>query len=458
MEKLFDRSSGKFYPENDDGDTEYKWRLDTKNELGHKKLYSQMLWRMNEGFELNGIKKANYLIGVYDNGKLGGLSVDELINSINILKIITNQNNLNIINEEIKNINGSNIYYAEIIQKQNNISYIEKHLVIIGEPQSGKTSLISQLCYNCNHKKYVLKHDHEKQTGVSTDIKKEIIGIKNNSLINYCDYCSWDDIAKNSDIIINIYDIPVLNLKTIITYLLGINPDHIIIISKSESLTQDIRFYIDFCVYYNIDFTNKNINDIINYNHESFNKILFNIANSNIKENTLLDNKINLFRIIDYYDIPEKGLIVSGKMDINSFKEYDIVYLINQNEKSKIKLNSICKKTINSNEIFENNSGSINISFIDKKIKISKHSFIINDNHLKLSKIINFESMTNIIDGNYNIIIFNRNYNINTECNIIDNKIIFDRDIYLQDKNFIILITKKINTYNFDDLILCKVK
>jgi GTPase len=468
MDSLFDQLNNKFYPENHDGDTEYKWRLDTKNELGFKKLYSQMLWRMNEGFELSGIKKAKYLIGVYDNGNLGRLSVDELITSINILKNITAKNNLNIINEQIKNIDDSNIYYAEIIQKHDDIKYTEKYLIIIGEPQSGKTSLISQLCYNSTHKKYILKHDHEKQTGFTTDIKKEIIGIKNNNIINYCDYCSWDDIAKNSDIIINIYDIPVLNIKTIITYLLGIKPDFVIIISKSEIITYDIKFYIDFCVYYNIDFINKNINDVINYNQEYFNKLLLEISNLNNKQKNIINNNINIFTIIDYYDIPEKGLIVSGIMKNNSFKENNIVYLINNNEKYEIKLNSIYKKTIKTNEIYENESGSINISFIDKnidknidkKVKISKHSFIINFNNLNFIRRIKLEnfSFNNIGNGFNNIILFNGNYNINIDCNIIGNEIIFDKDIFLQDTHFIILIiNKKIINYNFNDLILCKI-
>ena len=122
-------------------------------------------------------------------------------------KNIVLKNNLEILNEQIKCVENSYVYYCEIIQKTINAKFNEKYLMIIGEPQSGKTSLISQMCYNSTHTKYVLKHSHEKEIGVTTDIKKEIIGIKNDNIINYCDYCSWDDIANNSDNIINIYDI-----------------------------------------------------------------------------------------------------------------------------------------------------------------------------------------------------------------------------------------------------------
>ena len=67
MDSLFDITNNKFYPENQEGHIEYKWRLDTKNNLGHKKLLSQMMWRINEGYEMYGEKKAGYLLGVIES-------------------------------------------------------------------------------------------------------------------------------------------------------------------------------------------------------------------------------------------------------------------------------------------------------------------------------------------------------------------------------------------------------
>ncbi len=63
-----------FMEENDEGNIEYKWRLDYKNEYSLKKLVSQMLWRLNEGNERYGRYEAHYLLGVYDNGTPGKLS------------------------------------------------------------------------------------------------------------------------------------------------------------------------------------------------------------------------------------------------------------------------------------------------------------------------------------------------------------------------------------------------
>jgi GTPase len=68
----------KLIEENDDGNIEYKWRLDLKTETSIKKLVSQMLWRLNEGKDSTGIYEAHYVLGVYDNGEIGNLSKEDL--------------------------------------------------------------------------------------------------------------------------------------------------------------------------------------------------------------------------------------------------------------------------------------------------------------------------------------------------------------------------------------------
>ena len=82
-------------PENPEGNIEYKLRLDLKQEQNIKKTASQMKWRLSEGYHQNyplefdfmnttnkNINEAHYVIGVYDNGKLGNLNKD--IININI--------------------------------------------------------------------------------------------------------------------------------------------------------------------------------------------------------------------------------------------------------------------------------------------------------------------------------------------------------------------------------------
>lgn len=451
FDKLFISEENKFYPENHDGNVEYKWRLDTKNDLGVKKLTTQMMWRLNEGYENTGIKEAHYLLGVYDNGNLGKLTEEELQNTINVFKDSIKSYNIEIQKEFIRYIKDSYVYYALIIQ--NDILNIikEKNVIIIGDSQSGKTTLISNICYDANIRDHVLKHEHEKINGITTDIKKEIIGIKNDKIINYVDYSGWDEVAKNSDYIINIYDIPVINLKTIINYILGIMPEHMIIISKYKEYSDDVNFYIDFCKFYKVSYNVIKSNDILNYDKKFFTDVFINIHT--IHTDYMIDNTESIFRINDYYDIPERGYIVSGIQKNNYFSVGDICFLNILDEVYKIKIKSIHKKNINFKSINYGESGSINFELIDKsvKIKLTKNAYITNILNKKNIDNIQIISNKKIDNGIYNM----RLYNGNTYCDIIgkikDNFIEFESPIRLHDKSLIISI-------GLNSVYLCTVK
>ena len=112
--KIYDISENKFISEDNEGNIEYKWRLDKKNELGIKKILTQMLWRLNEGYEKYGTYEAYYLIGVYDNGNLGNLTEEEIDENINIFKYVLENGNIKLLCEKKEYINGSYIYLAHI--------------------------------------------------------------------------------------------------------------------------------------------------------------------------------------------------------------------------------------------------------------------------------------------------------------------------------------------------------
>lgn len=108
----------KFVSENNSGNIEYKLRIDTKNELSIQKLKTQLIWRLSEGFEESGIEQVYYIIGVYDNGNLGKLTLDELNANVNMFKNIVNEINCIISSDVIKNINDSHVYIAHIMKKK----------------------------------------------------------------------------------------------------------------------------------------------------------------------------------------------------------------------------------------------------------------------------------------------------------------------------------------------------
>ena len=76
INKLMRDDKSGLIEEDDNGNIEYKWKLDSKNELTLKKLTSQLLWRLNEGKEMYGIYEAHYILGVFDNGNLGNLTLE----------------------------------------------------------------------------------------------------------------------------------------------------------------------------------------------------------------------------------------------------------------------------------------------------------------------------------------------------------------------------------------------
>jgi len=473
MDIHIDKDKNQFYREKFEGNTEYKLRLDTKDNIGQKKILTQLLWRINEGYELYGEKIVNYIIGVYDDGTLGNLSVDEVINSINILKnIIKNHDNLCVENEEIRNINNSYIYYCNIKLENKEKILNEKKILVVGEQSSGKTTLVSQLCYNSNHKNYVLKHMHEKITGTTTDIKKEIIGISDDKIINYSDYGGWDEIMEYSDVILNIYDIPVTNIKVIINYLLGINPNFIFICAKNIDCPE-IQFYIKYCSHYKILYKIIMDKEIINFDRDYFNKILIDVSHINNNEDMILETDSSIFRIIDYYDIPEKGLIVTGNQINNKFNEGDNAIIVTNNINYNISIKSIHKKKIKYNYIDKNESGSFLIKYNDSdynNIKINKNSYIINkinkDN--KYDKIYNIKCLQSIINNSelnnselnnnklYNITLFNANYSYELPNILLtDNIFTLDNKYYLQDKKILCIIN---NNISFDNIMFCLVE
>ncbi len=450
FDSLFIPEENKFYPENHDGNIEYKWRLDTKNDLGVKKLTTQMMWRLNEGYENTGIREAHYLLGVYDNGDLGKLTEEQLQNTINVFKDSIKPYNIEIQKEFIRSINDSYVYYALVIQNNDLEIIKEKNVIIIGDQQSGKTSLISNVCYDANVRIQILKHVHEKINGITTDIKKEIIGIKNNKIINYVDYCGWDELVKNSDYIINIYDIPVINMKTIINYILGIMPEHMIIISKKEEYSDDVKFYIEFCNFYKISYNVINSNNLLIYDKKLFTDIFTNI--NTIHADYMINFNECIFRINDYYDIPERGYIVSGIQKNKSFNIGDKCFLNIGDEVFEIKIKSIHKKNINFKNINSGESGSINFELIDKtsKIKLSKNAYITNILDHKNINTINIISNKKIDDGFYNFRLYNSNTYFDMIGKIKDNQIEFENSVKLHDKNLVISI-------GLNSIYLCKI-
>lgn len=399
LDSLYNSNTDSFLRENQDGNIEYKWRLDTKTNLGINKLVSQLLWRISEGKEITGLYEAYYIIGILDDGRLGKLTKEELDKSIDIFNIVLAKANLDLIKEEYKLYKDSNVYLAHVKKKSVDKFIEEKNIIFIGESQSGKTSVIANLCYDMfdNGKGFsrnmIFKHEHEKKNGLTSSIKKEIIGINkklnNNSIINYTTFGGWDEITSNSECVINLYDFPgdEQYQKTILCGLMTHNPDHVFIFYNND--VNKIKFYVDYCKQFNYPYTilsNKSVTyDMIKYSNlldggiDAIKEIILNLDYSS-KPRCFISH---LFRINDVYNIADKGTIISG-LQLNGIISHDAnkkYKCINYScgEIRNIMIKSIHKKNIDSKNIDKLESGTISVLIKDinnNDVKITKHLFI----------------------------------------------------------------------------------
>ncbi len=508
---LRDDKSG-LIEENDDGNIEYKWKLDSKTELTLKKLTSQLLWRLNEGKEIYGIYEAHYVLGVFDNGNLGNLSLEELNLTIDIFKSVIDKVSVEITNSVIEKINDSYIYCATIRYKPIDKKINEINIMFCGAEQVGKSSIISHLCYsnkdngNGSIRDYVMTHEHEKIMGQTMCINKQIIGIKNDKILNYNYSQNWEEIVKISDKIINIYDTPGNKkyFKTILKALRTYMIDVLFIVTDKnhkrdkkdlddefdefDEFDDYTSFLIDYATrlkikYYLIKSKRERKSKLNNLN--TFNPLntLLNVSTINpdisdmdkvkqvLIESTKNNDYVcfipNTFRITSIYNIPDRNKIVAGIQTTGTLSYNSNSYILFPDLSfTKINIESIFKKNIDSMYIYEKETGSISyknntthINQITKDCIITdekgiEHISNINTKSIKLNILKMCDIPSNFQSIKYYLINCNVSYivNITTYNNIFIN-IEFNNNILLQDN---ICILMPVELKDFNQIILCE--
>ena len=393
-------------PETDDGNVEYKLRLDTKSALGKKKLVSQMNWRLEEGKRITKIKKeAHYVLGINDDGTLGNLNEHQIDETFSVFIGLTVDADVIITHTDKKKFN--NFYIMHVtIQKIGKNKITEINVAFVGPSQHGKTTTISHLVYNQHDdgdgyaRKLIFRYEHEKITGLTSSVKREIIGFCGNNLVNYSTgmLSSWENIVEMSDKIVNLIDLPG-GLKYLRTTLFGLSTykiDCIFIVLDSNKMTPEdnsiIEFYIKYATlkkikyhiisisdntldnaYEHIQISIKSmfgfntlVNPIIQISNKSmfgFNTLV-NIINE-IESITDLehseDSNNDIFSIANTYIVPESGTIYSGLMNSGLLSIDDFVYATDGKNYIQTKIKSIHKKTIDSQSICCGESGAIQL-------------------------------------------------------------------------------------------------
>lgn len=400
----------KLKPESEDDYIEYKLRLDTKTKFGIDRLISQMNYRFDVGKATIKKKEAHYILGICDNGTLGGLSENEIDETFSIFTKAVVTNKAVITHFDKKQYDSSYIIYA-IVQKIETFKIKELNVAFVGPSQHGKTTTIAHLAYGQKEngsgygRKLIFKHVHEKNSGTTSSVKNEIVGLKSGMLINYNVGVDngWEDIVDMSDKIINIIDLPG-NLKYCRSTFFGLSTydiDAIIMVSDPLKMNDQNKiecdFYLEYAKNFNIPYKVLTIDNTENETSSHPNEILF--SNITGKGLSCLVNFLNtiskhpiyekyqnldpLFCISETFCVPDVGIIFAGTMKMGSLSIGNVVYLTDGTTYFRTKVKSIQRKQIDSKTLYTGENGAIQLDFGEFITpEVSKHMIITTNQYL----------------------------------------------------------------------------
>ena len=304
-------------PEVEKGNIEYKLKLThSEKELPFKieELTSQMKWRIHEGFIKSGKKCAYYFLGLNDDGTIGGVDVKIINQSLKVLRKVIKCSSASIDSTHISMFNDGVVAMVKISIIKNSKFMNEFRVIMLGDTNSGKSSIIGSLTYDIKDDGHgcsrhnLFQYQHEHDTGQTSSIKCEISGFtKNkNSFLNYTDYFEepWENLFKCSDGIINFIDLPgdIKYLKTTLFGIMSYIPHILIIVIDINDVASNITNII-------IDKTNEDSND-----SDKNEPNLFEYFDSKVK------------KYLDIcYNMQVQSFIVLNKMDLIEENKYNYI-------------------------------------------------------------------------------------------------------------------------------------
>lgn len=434
----------------EEGNIEYKRQVDGLTDEKIIKFKTQMIWRMSEGKRKNGIEEATYYIGIEDNGSISDVNIESINNSILNFTNIANLCNAEICSTQIQYTLKGVIAIIKI-RKLGNYLIDEIKIGLLGSSNNGKTTFLGNVTYDIlddgdgSSRSNILRYDHEKQNGITSSIKYEIIGCNDTKYINYNSgfIGSWEYIVKNSKKIINFIDLPG-NYKFIKTTLFGLTahrPDYILIfidISRAYDCKMDTvifddetNLHIELCMKLSIPFAliftkkdmmldipipniidkfqiifNSNTNFdslyiksesdlnmitinlipiivISNVTGENINLVKLLLKNININKNNVKINKRETeFMINDVIFLPDVGTVVTGILNQGRIKISNKLLIGPINKIfCNTEIISIHKKQIPCKYLYQGEIGSLVIKS-NNKMEINKHMMIFDPDQL----------------------------------------------------------------------------
>jgi GTPase len=244
-------------PENSEGNVEYKLKLLNKDEKRLDQLASQLLFRMEEGSG----QECIYRLGVYDDGKIEGITESEYKETINMLEIICKKNSFNISTIfSTPVLNSDKKIYEILIREHNETKYIDIKIAVAGNVDAGKSSLLGVLTTGKNDdgrgsaRTSIFNFQHELKSGRTSSIAHHILGFNSKGEIaNYSKLgkMTWPEIVRNSDKVVSFIDLAG-HEKYLKTTILGISsffPDLcMIIIGANTGMNHMTKEHIFLCL------------------------------------------------------------------------------------------------------------------------------------------------------------------------------------------------------------------
>ncbi|KMQ90999.1 gtp-binding protein 2-like protein [Lasius niger] len=220
-------------PEPEQGNIEYKLKLINPSSQRFEHLVTQMKWRLREGHG-----EAIYQIGVEDNGKLAGLTKEEMKASLKTLKdmasrlgatirilreriatsstnnTLASQNRNNNINKEEKKVAEVLVKKLRKDDREDQDSIVDLRLAVIGAQDAGKSTLLGVLTQGeldngrGRARLNMLRHLHEIKTGRTSSISHEIIGFDSTGhILNYAEMATAEEICEHASKVVTFIDL-----------------------------------------------------------------------------------------------------------------------------------------------------------------------------------------------------------------------------------------------------------
>ena len=239
----------KLPPEVEEGNIEYKLRIDHKERQRLVELSTQMCWRFSEDKVLTGIPHAYYYIGVQDDGTIGNIDMKVIKESHKNFKKVVELADAKIESTKITKLPEGCVALIKVCPKPDEYGTPEVRTVLLGNTGVGKTSIIGTLTYgikddgNGKSRYNIFRYRHEHNSGKTSSIKYEISGFIEDKFINYSEYPDeiWENIYSRSDTIINFVDVPgdLRFLKTTLFGVMSYRPHFITIVLDAKEMSEN---------------------------------------------------------------------------------------------------------------------------------------------------------------------------------------------------------------------------